>query len=187
VWQAHSRKISYTTQASITLAQIYNTDRSLAIKRLPQLCRFIDKQRSNADYYSRNLSIAADMLDREEQNLFSNRLQYPLVTPGSEECERLAKRLHESRISTARPYKDIVKIAARHYEYTGDCPQAERIARTVLVIPCNYALNATELQHIATCVNQVWEEINDRRTVGDVPPVSAHRSIPRRYSKRVAQ
>ena len=153
------------------LGQIYETDRDMAIRRLSVLASLIERQRSNADYYSRNLTVDADMLCSETPGAFFNRLQYPLLVPTSGQCDRLAARLRENQISTARPYKDIAAIAAAHYGYTGDCPRAERIAKTVLVIPCNHALRAADVERIATCVNRAWAEVAGRRQGMGVPSI----------------
>lgn len=178
LWQAHVKKADYTRQASISLEQIYNTDRSLIIERLPQLAGFIEKQRSNAACYSQNLTMGSDQDHREEAAQFFNRLQYPLVTSSPEQCSQLSQRLHENQVSTARPYKDIATIAAMRYGYMGDCPEAEQVAQTILVIPCNYALSADELRYVATCVNRAWKKVDDHRPCMKVPPVSAHPSFP---------
>ena len=82
------------------------------------------------------------------------------------QCDRLAAFLQENQIGTARPYKDIAAIAATHYGYTGDCPRAERIASTVLVIPCNYAIKAADIERIANCVNRAWAEVRGRQGAG---------------------
>lgn len=162
LWSAYNEKVSYTSQAPIVLGQVYETDRDMAIRRLSVLPSAIERQRSNADYYSRNLAVDAGVLCSETPGAFFNRLQYPLLLPTSQQCEQLAARLRKDQISTARPYKDIAALAAAHYSYTGDCPRAERIARTVLVIPCNHALTAADAERIATCVNRAWAEV-DRR------------------------
>jgi len=181
LWCAYSEKVSYTSQASIMQGQVYETDRDMTIRRLSGLASLIERQRWNADYYSRNLTVDADMLCSETRGAFFNRLHYPLLFPTSAECDRLAECLREKQISTARPYKDIAAIAATHYDYSGDCPQAERIAKTVLVIPCNHAIKATDIERIATCVNRAWAEIADRRrgvlsiaTRVTDPPQSGH-------------
>ena len=163
LWSTYSERVSYTSQAPIVLGQIYETDRDMIIQRLPRLASLIEKQRSNADYYSRNLTVDADMLCSETPGAFFNRLQYPLLVPTSGQCDRLAALLREKQISTARPYKDIAAIAATHYGYNGDCPRAERIAKSVLVIPCNHALRVADVERIATCVNRAWSEVADRR------------------------
>jgi len=177
LWSAYSEKVGFTSQAPIVMGQIYAADRDTAVRRLSVLDSFIEKQRSNADYYSRNLTVDADMLCSETPGRFFNRLQYPLLVPTSQQCDELAARLHKEQISTARPYKDIAAIAAAHYGYTGDCPQAERIARTVLVIPCNCALSAADLERIANSINQAWAEIGGLHGVR-VPSIAGHNAGP---------
>lgn len=162
LWEAYSSTVSYTSQSPLVLGQVYETDLDLTIRRLPLLGSWIDKQRSNARYYDENLSVDAKMLCPEMPGAFFNRLQYPLLLPTPGQCDRLARHLRQNQISTARPYKDIAAIAATHYGYTGDCPQAERIARTVLVIPCNHAVKVADVERIAACVNRAWAEISGR-------------------------
>lgn len=172
LWSAYSENVSYESQALIELGQIYETDRDLAIRRLSVLASMIERQRWNADYYSRNLRVEAGMLCAETPGAFFNRLQYPLLVPTSAQCDRLAEQLRNEQISTARPYKDIPELAATHYGYTGDCPQAERIAKTVLVIPCNYALKTADVERIANSVNRAWAEIANRGRGISVPSIS---------------
>jgi perosamine synthetase len=178
LWEAYSEKVSYTSQSPIVLGQIYQTDRNMAIRRLSVLASIIERQRSNADHYSRNLTVDAVMLCSETPGAYYNRLQYPLLVPTSTQCDRLAARLRENQISTARPYKDIAAIAATHYGYTGDCPQAERIAKTVLVIPCNHALRAADIDRITTCVNHAWAEAAGHRRSMVVPSMAVRNAVP---------
>jgi perosamine synthetase len=159
LWSAYREKVSYTSQSPIVLGQMYETDRDLAVRRLSVLASLIEKQRSNADYYSRTLTVDADMLCSETRGALFNRLQYPLLVPTPAQCDRLVACLRKNQISTARPYQDIAAIAARHYGYTGDCPRAESVARTVLVIPCHHTLKAADIERIATCVNRAWAEV----------------------------
>jgi len=163
LWEFYGEKVSYSSQSPVQLGKIYETDRSTVNRRLPDLPSFIDRQRSNAAFYSCNLEVDSDMLCLESPSAFFNRLQYPLLVPTAGECHRLAAALREDQISTARPYKDIVEIAAAHYGYQGDCPVSERIARTVLVIPCNYALSNRDIERITGCVNRSWLRVRDGR------------------------
>ncbi len=174
LWEAYSATVSYTSQSPLVLAQVFEADRDLTIRRLPLLGSWIDKQRSNARYYHQNLSVDAEMLCSETPGAFFNRLQYPLLFRTPDQCERMVERLRQNQISTARPYKDIAAVAAAHYGYTGDCPQAERIARTVLVIPCNHAVKAPDVERIAACVNRAWAEVSDRPRGTVVPSIHSN-------------
>src|SRR5262249_10208132 len=140
LWSAYTENVSFKLQAPVAMGRIYQTDRKTAIRRLATIDRQINKQRLNAHYYARNLKGDSVALCRETPETFFNRLQYPILLPTSHQCEQMAALLRGEQISTARPYKDIATIAVKHYGYTGDCPRAEQIARSVLVIPCNYSL-----------------------------------------------
>lgn len=163
LWDVYSQKVSCTPQPPLMLRQVYETDQGMIVRRLPFLQSLIERQRSNADYYSRNLAVDAGMLCSETPGAFFNRLQYPVLVQTSDQCDRLAACLRENQISTARPYKDIAAIAATHFGYNGDCPQAEHVARTVLVIPCNYAIKAADIERITSCVNRAWAAVAVRR------------------------
>jgi len=159
LWNTYNKKVHYRSQSPLALSQIYRTDHDMTARRLPYLASWIEKQRSNADYYSMNLSVDADILCSETPQAFYNRFQYPLLIPNSNQCDRLAAYLLENQITTTRPYKDIANIAKIHYGYNGDCPQAERVAETVLVIPCNHKLKSVDVERIVKCVNKSWGRV----------------------------
>lgn len=159
LWEAYSETVTHTSQSPLALTQVYETDRALAVRRLPLLAAWIERQRANADYYARNLKVDTGMLCAETPGAYFNRLQYPLLLPTTSLCMRLAAHLKENHISTSRPYKDITAIARTHYSYEGDCPQAEQIAGTVLVIPCHHAINAMDLERTATSINCAWQRL----------------------------
>ena len=160
LWEAYGERVSSDSQAPLVPAQIFETDCKTAGRRLPKLAAWIEKQRSNAGYYERNLTVEPGMLSREAPGGFYNRLQYPLLLPTSEQCAQMAAYLRENKISTARPYKDISAFAKDQYGYTGDCPEAESVARRVLVIPCNYGLKSADVERVAAGVNRAWLRVS---------------------------
>ena len=174
MWSAYSKNVEFTSQSQIVLTQIYKTDLCTIIRRLPVVSSQIERQRSNADNYLRNSTVNGDSLCREMPGMFYNRLQYPLLMSTPLECEEFTLTLLKHQITAARPYKDIAAIAAEHFGYSGDCPQAERIARSVIVIPCNYALTKADVERISTAVNRAWEHIAGSRQRAGTPstPVS---------------
>jgi hypothetical protein len=189
LWSVYSEKVSYSSQAPIVLGKIYESDRDLSARRIATLASMVDRQRCNAEHYSRNLTVDAGMVCSETSGVYFNRLQYPLLLPTPGQRDRLAERLRQSQISTAKPYKDIAKIAAAHYGYTGDCPRAERIANTVLVIPCHYALNSADVERITDCVNCAWAEVADGGRKMGTPsvPAGAIASPPSERAGRLAE
>jgi len=189
LWRAYSEKVSYAFQAPIVLSQMYETDRDLAIRRFSALACAIDRQRANANYYSCSLSVDANMLCSEAPGAYFNRLQYPLLFQTPDQRERAAGYLQRSGISTATPYNNIAAIAAADHGYAGDCPNAERIASTVLVIPCNYALKAGDVERIVTCVNRAWADVSPVRMGGMSEQSICSRSVasPSRNGDTVAE
>ena len=159
LWRAYNERTSHSPRSSLVPGQVYETDRKLATHRLSSVGSSIERQRAIADYYLRNLTVDSDMLCWETPGTFFNRLQFPLLLSTPEQCEQMAEHLLENGISAARPYRGIATVAAAHYGYAGDCPQAERIAQTVLVIPCNHAINTAEMERIVTSVNQAWSQV----------------------------
>lgn len=176
LWQSYSARVSYSSQSRLVLEQVYETDRDLARRRLQLLSTWIKKQRSNAHYYEQNLRVMPKMLCREFPGAFFNRLQYPLLLPTSGHCDRIAQNLRDNQISTGRPYKEIATIAAKHYGYSGDCPKAERIAKTVLVIPCNHTVRAADVARITQCINRWWSSVSGLPCHMDVSDVASEMS-----------
>ncbi len=133
-----------------------------AVRRLRIFRSPIEKQRWNADYYSRNLTVDCRHALSGTPGAFFNRLQYPLLVPTSGHVTDW-RRVCEEQISTPDRTKTLPVIAAMHYGYTGDCPRAERIASSVLVIPCNYALKAADVERIAMCESRLGRSCAPRR------------------------
>jgi perosamine synthetase len=187
LWNAYAKKVDSMSQAPIVIGKIYETDREMATRRMATLSTMIEAQRRNADYYLRNLTVDAGMLCPETPGAFFNRLQFPLLVPTPAQCDRLTEHLRQNQISAGRPYKDIATIAAARYGYIGNCPQAERIASTVLVIPCNYGLKKKDVERISTCVNRAWAAGRGPRVNLPPIPLRAMTQLPREKVKSVAE
>jgi len=165
LWDTYSKNVSYPSQSPLVMGRLYESDRDMARRRVPCLDSWIDRQRANCDYYQRNLVVDEGRLCSEPPGCHYNRLQFPLLVPTPEQCSRLAAFLREKGIGTARPYREIAGIAAAHYGYSGDCPVAERVASTVLVIPCHHALEPADVERVALNVNLAWGRASGRGPV----------------------
>jgi perosamine synthetase len=162
LWYIYNKTVDYAAKTPIVLSQIYRSDLAIAINRLALLDSAINRQRANADFYSRALKLDSTMLCSEKPGTFYNRYLYPITFPTTEYRDLIAAYLLSRKIDTAKPYKDIAAVAATHYGYTGDCPVAEQIAKRVLVIPSYYTLTKKDVQYIAQCLNEGWAEANGR-------------------------
>jgi len=165
IWSAYNKSVDYTAKSPIVLSQSYSSDLALAIDRLRVLDSAIQRQRANADFYSRTLGLDPGMLCAEKPGAFYNRYLYPIIFPLPKQRDLMAEYLYSQRIAAIQPYKDIANVAATHYGYMGDCPVAEKVANGVLAIPSNYSLRKSDLEHIARSVNEGWKAISTIRDV----------------------
>lgn len=162
LWSTYTSTVAYSSQSSIAYRAMFFADYLTFLRRLPLLEAWIGRQRFNADFYTKSITLDQDMLCSERAGTFYNRLQFPLLMRTPAQCGWMAAALRRQGISTARPYKDIAAIAAAHYGYKGDCPQAESVAQRVLVIPCNHSLRPEDVAHVARSVNAAWTNIGRR-------------------------
>ena len=160
LWERYNKRVQYSAKSPIVLSQIYRSDLARAIKRLPHIDSMIESQRANADYYSRTLDLDPTMLCHERFGAFYNRYQYPITFPSEDQRDLMAVYLHERGIETSKPVNDVVDVTTAHYNYAGDCPTAERLSKTVLVIPSYHTLKKAEIQRIVDCVNQGWKQVS---------------------------
>ena len=163
LWERYNQRVQYSAKSPIVSSQIYRSDLALAANRLLHIDSIIEAQRANANYYSRTLNLASTMLCHEGSGAFYNRYQYPITFPSEEHRDLMAVYLHEGGIETSKPVNDVVDVTTAHYNYTGDCPLAERLSKTVLVIPSYHTLKKAEIQRISSCVNQGWKEVSTGR------------------------
>ncbi len=157
LWKAYNQRVPFTSKSPIVLSQMYRSDLAITRRRLADLGSRIEAQRARADLYSRALMLEPEMLCAEPQGAFYNRYLYPIRFSSSQQRDNMAMQLERRHIGTAKPYSEIVEIAAQHYDYSGDCPAAERIAGGVLVLPSYHALSCADVSRIAQCVNEEWQ------------------------------
>jgi hypothetical protein len=93
------------------------------------------------------------------------------VCPPTEEAAALGiAKLRSHGVGAGLVYDDAPK-AARTYGYRGDCPEAERLSRSVFLLPSHSRLTSLERQHILRCIrllNDITDSgYNPRRRSGE--------------------
>ena len=88
------------------------------------------------------------ILPREKKGCLSNYYQFAIRFEDTEQRDRMADYLFDKGIDTAKYLNNIVDVAKEQYGYEGDCPTAEKAAKTVLSIPHYYTLSQRDLEHI---------------------------------------
>ncbi|PYN57062.1 MAG: hypothetical protein DMD94_05500 [Candidatus Rokuibacteriota bacterium] len=168
LWEFMNRMGHLSENPGVALSQIFMVDSALIRKRLPLLDLIITRQRANADFYSNALNLDPDMLCLEPPGMFYNRYYFPVTFPSMESRDLIAASLLKHRIDTMKYLGDIVGVAAKQYDYAGDCPVAERLSRTTLVIPSYYTLQKQQIVRIAECLNEGWAEVKERGHVAQL-------------------
>jgi len=154
IWSIYNRRTEYADRSPIVMTRMFASDMATLRKRLPELDSLIASQRAHAEYFERNLRLTPGMAFPERPGTFSNRFMYPLVFPSTEARDHVAAELARRGVGTSKPYQETVVGARLHYGYRGDCPQAERLLRTTLVIPSFSSLDQKEIERIAREVNE---------------------------------
>ena len=83
----------------------------------------------------------------------------PVCPPTEEAAARGIAKLRSHGIGVGLVYDDAPE-AARTYGYRGDCPEAERLSRSVFLLPSHSRLTSLERQHILRCI-RLLHEITD--------------------------
>jgi perosamine synthetase len=157
IWAAYNKKTEYAEKSPIVLGGIFASDLAIVRRRMTELGSMIDSQRANAAYLDQNLHLAPGMLCFDGPRALSNRFMYPLIFRSTVERDHVAAYLRRHGIGTSRPYEETIQGAALHYGYAGDCPEAERLLRTTLVIPSFFTLTLNDVGRIAKHVNHAFE------------------------------
>jgi len=159
LWAFYNKKIDPAAKAPITISQIFKSDQALTIKRLSMVPSAIDRQRANADFYSKHLHTSKDMLFAEKPGTFYNRYLYPFKLKSMTARDSIAKFLYDHRIDAIQPYRDIVDYAAKQYGYREGCPVSEQTAKTILAIPTHCHLTDKDRNHIVRSFNDGLEAL----------------------------
>ena len=66
----------------------------------------------------------------------------------------MADYLFSQGIDTAKYLDTIAEEARLSYAYQGDCPNAELLSKTILLVPIHYTLHPHDIEHIARSINE---------------------------------
>lgn len=161
LWSAYNKSTEFSDKTPIVMAQMFGSDIAITKNRLSALNRHIEKQRVNADYYTGALALASCTICNEKPGAFYNRYLYPLMLPSPDHRDAIAADLLEQKIGTIQPYKDIAEVARAYYDYAGDCPVSEQIAKRVLVLPSYHSLKESELRRVTNCTNKALQILSN--------------------------
>jgi len=144
------KKLNLTAKDGFEARQIAPSHRALIESRLADFEKRIDIQRKHAQLLQDLLNPGVFSLPI---NASGNAFQFVLRFENSTQRDAMSTYLFEQGIDTAKYLDTIADEAHADYGYTGDCPNAEHLAKTTLLVPIHYTLSTRDIEHIADAIN----------------------------------
>lgn len=155
------KKLNLTAKTGFKLEKITKSDLETINDRMDTFFRKVNKQRENALYLLKHLKMEDVILPYESKGCWTNYYQFAIRFKDAEQRDRMADYLFQHGIDSAKYLDEVVPVAKEHYNYQGDCPNAERCSKTVLSIPHYYTLSRRDLDHIVQCLNKGSRHLNN--------------------------
>lgn len=89
---------------------------------------------------------------------------FPIKFNSAEECQYFSDLLLKNNISSSRPHLDVIEGAHQHYNYKNDCPNAEKLLQSTLIIPVHYKLRKKDIVKITETINNGIKILKHNRT-----------------------
>ena len=143
------KKLNLTAKGGFETGRIASTHLALIDARIPRFQDKIAIQRYHAHMLLKSVVPDHFGLPSEGEDRSRNWFQFPLQFHNTEQRDGMADYLFSQGIDTAKYLDDIADEARAHYGYNGDCPNAELLSKTVLLVPIHYTLSAFDIDRIA--------------------------------------
>lgn len=126
----------------------------LFLRKLKHMDEKIRKQRSNSKLIGAYLTTTSLIQLKEVEGIFCSYYLYPIRFQDKEIRDRACNLLRENGVDSAR-YWETFHIAKSLYEYKGDCPNSEIVAKTIATIPNYHTLSKNEIIKIANLTKKI--------------------------------
>lgn len=150
------KKLNLTAKDGFETRQIAPSHLALIEARLADFEKRIDVQRKHARLLQSLLTPGILSLPI---NASGNAFQFALCFESSAQRDAMSTYLFEYGIDTAKYLDTIADEARADYGYKGDCPNAEQLAKTTLLIPIHYTLSTRDIEHAANVINAFFCKI----------------------------
>ena len=148
-------KVDLMTKRSFEVAGINKNDLSVMLKKLAVFKRNVEMQRRNSFFLIEELKDTSVILPYERKETYCNYYLFPVRFDNKKERDLASDFLRDKGIDTSKLYSETPLKAKQLYGYKGDCPNTEKLADTILVIPNYYTLGQGKLLKIAESVRGV--------------------------------
>jgi len=150
---------SNSKKRDFRVTKIKKSDLSVFLKKLINFERKVEQQRRNSKILEEELKDTSLIIPHEGKDIWWNYYLFPIRFESKGKRDKAHKLLREMGIDTAKLYNTTPRVAKKMYGYEGDCPNSEKCADTLLVIPNYYTLKHQELLKIAKSIKKVEELI----------------------------
>jgi len=148
------KKLNLTAKDGFETRKIAQSYLALADARIANFQEKVNIQREHAHLLLKALKPGKFTFLSEGNDCFSNWFQFALRFQNTNQRDVMADYLFQKGIDTSKYLDDIADEARSRYGYNEDCPNAELLSKTVLLVPIHYSLKTSDIEHIARSINE---------------------------------
>ncbi|HTX68657.1 MAG TPA: DegT/DnrJ/EryC1/StrS family aminotransferase [Thermoleophilia bacterium] len=148
------RRLNLTAKDGFEPGQIDATNLALIDERILAFREKVERQRQHAGLLLDAVEPRGFVLPAESPDRTRNWFQFPILFQDEQQRDRMADHLLARGVDTGKYLDGGAEVARAKYRYRGDCPNAERLTRTTLLVPIHYTLRRRDIAHIAASINE---------------------------------
>lgn len=148
------KKLNLTAKDGFETGKIASTHLALIDARIAHFQEKIKIQREHAHMLLNAVAPGNFSLPSEGNGCSGNWFQFAVSFQNTNQRDAMADYLLNQGIDTSKYLDDIADEARSSYGYSGDCPNAELLSKTVLLVPIHYNLRTRDIEHIARSINE---------------------------------
>lgn len=153
------KKLNLTAKDGFETGKIAPTHLALIDARIAHFRKKVNIQREYAHLLLNSVVPGKAVLPIETNDCSGNWFQFPLRFQNTQARDRMAAYLFNCGIDTAKYLDGIPDEACSKYGYLGDCPNAELLSKTTLLVPIHHRLHTADIVHIAQSINEGFQII----------------------------
>ena len=148
-------KVDLMNKRGFEVTGIRKSDLRILLKKLTTFKRKVELQRRKSFFLIDELKDTSVILPYESKGTYYNYYLFPTRFENKEDRDLACDTLRKIGVDSAKLYNETPLKAEQYYGYTGDCPNTEKLADTLLIIPNYYTLKEKELLKVAESVKEV--------------------------------
>lgn len=142
------KKVDLMNKYSFKTSKIRTTDLHVIKRKIQDFKKKVEIQRKNSRYLIQGLSNTNIKLPVELEETYCNYYLFPILFKCEADRDKVGEMLRKNGIDSAKLFSKTPEIAKLQYGYKGDCPETEKVAERILVVPNHYTLKQKELDMI---------------------------------------